>query len=562
MAGLAGCFCPVRIQPFCPEDPRYSDAKTPLTIDVHAHVFNASDLQVREFIQRVVLKQNGPFGDAARVLSGLLQSVSWELAPSAEKETEILRKLAPVLAKCDTPGSGAALNTLRDSAYQTARTELNAALQRTGRTAPAPAEQDYRSLSRTERRLAHATAQADFLIRNLPESREEYLVQRDERALIRRSEPTVQGTIDFVIQNFQYRYVSVYDYLETYSRGNTRKVDLLVAHMVDYDWWLAQGQRTRTPLRDQIAVMEQIALRTGGRVHAFAPFDPFREVMAGSGLAESSLAVVQDAVRSRGCIGVKLYPPMGFAAWGNEQLGDYWKDGSWLPEAARQPGFGKKLDMAMEALFTWATAEDVPIMAHTNMSNGPEKSFEKLASARYWQQALEKFDRGGRNIRVNFGHFGDTDLVDDGPGQSEPFVDLMTTASGAPGARAFADASYFSDVLNNFDGLSKTLRGLYLRRDGVLGKRLMYGSDWEMCLVEPNVRAYLSDFERLYEVLGKDFEPQGPQWRTLADDFFGRNAVEYLGLKRDQQTRRRLDAFYKDRVAAPGWMKKVDALTS
>src|SRR5438876_19712 len=82
-AGLVGCFRSARIEPFCPEDPRYSDAKTPLTIDVHAHVFNASDLQVREFIQRVVLKQKGPMGDAARVLSGLLQSVSWELAPSA-----------------------------------------------------------------------------------------------------------------------------------------------------------------------------------------------------------------------------------------------------------------------------------------------------------------------------------------------------------------------------------------------------------------------------------------------------------------------------------------------
>jgi hypothetical protein len=88
----------------------------------------------------------------------------------------------------------------------------------------------------------------------------------------------------------------------------------------------------------------------------------------------------------------------------------------------------------------------------------------------------------------------------------------------------------------------------------------MYGSDWEMSLVEPNVKAYMRDFEKLYEALVKDFEPQGPQWRTLADDFFGRNAVQYLGLKQGEQTRRRLDAFYKDRIAMPGWAKKVDAM--
>jgi hypothetical protein len=560
VSSVAGCsLLRRRPETMCPDDPRYSDGAKPLTVDVHAHFFNASDLQVKQFIDQVALKQKGPFGDAARVLSGVLQDVSWEAAPSAKEELEMLRKLAPVLAKCEASGSNAALAGLRDAAYRSARSELNAALERTGRSGPTATGRSYTAQSALERRLGNATAQADFLVRHLPETHDEYLQQRQSRAAIRRSEPTVQGTIDFVIQNFQYRYVSVHDYLETYSRGATRRVDLLVAHLVDYDWWLARGQPTRTTLRDQVGVMEEISLLTGGRVHAFAPFDPFREVMSTLEGGDSSLALVRQAVHERGCIGVKLYPPMGFAAWGNAAL-DVWKDSSWLPDVVLRPDFGKRLDDAMAALFTWAREEQVPITAHTNVSNGPARRFEELATAKYWKQALEQFDRGGKNLRIDFAHFGDTEMVGEGPGHSEALVDLMSTSAGSRGAKAFADASYFSDVLNSAEKLTGILKALYLRQSGLLAKRLMYGSDWEMSLVERNVESYLSGFEQLYDGLRTDLEQHGDQWRTLADDFFGRNATDFLGLRKGEATRMRLEEFYRGRVATPAWMKKVDAL--
>jgi hypothetical protein len=543
----------------CPDDPRYSDGATPLTVDVHTHVFNASDLQVKQFIDLVVLKQKGPLGDATRVLSGVLQDVSWEAAPGAKEELEMLLKLAPALAKCEASGSNAALAGLREVAYRSARSELNAALARTGRTGPTATGRNYPEQSALERRLANATAQADFLVRHLPETRDEYLQQRQSRASIRRSEPTVQGAIDFVIQNFQYRYVSVHDYLETYSRGATRKVDLLVANLVDYDWWLARGQPTKTTLRDQVGVIEEISLLTGGRVHGFAPFDPFREVMFTLRGGDSSLAMVKEAVRERGCIGVKLYPPMGFAAWGNSAL-DVWKKSSWLSDVVLRPDFGKRLDDAMAALFIWSRDEQVPITAHTNVSNGPARRFEELATAKYWKQAFEQFDRDGKDLRINFGHFGDTEIVEQGPAHSEAFVDLMSLPAGSPGAKAYADASYFSDVLNSADKLTEILKALYLRQNGVLAKRLMYGSDWEMSLVERNVEGYLSGFEQLYDGLRTDLESRGTQWRTLVDDFFGRNAADFLGLRKGEATRTRLEKFYRERIATPAWMKKVDAL--
>jgi hypothetical protein len=543
--GVVGCsFFREPPVAFCPNDPDIGDPTTPLTIDVHAHVFNASDLQVKRFIELVAAKQGDGLGQAIGDMGGVLENLGWQLAPRADDELAMLQGLRPALDKCDVAATARTVGELRERAYRAARGDLNVALERARK-------------ARQERTLSRATTQSDFLIRNLPETRAEYLRESSARKLSR--EKSVQGAIDFVIQNFQYRYVSVHDYLETYSRGPGRRLDLVVAHLVDYDWWLAKGSPTPTVLKDQVRVMEQIALVTSGRVHFFAPFDPFREVAARLQGGDSSLALVQDAVRKRGALGVKLYPPMGFAAMGNATLpAALWQGRDWLPELVRRPDFGQRLDEAMTALLTWARDDQVPLMAHSNASNGPLKEFEELATPRYWKQAIEGFDTDPtKKLRVNFGHFGHRV-----PGQSESFIDLMSPRRGTPGAKAFADASYFSDVLENPKSLSATLMALYLKRDGVLAKRLMYGSDWQMSLVERGVDNYLADFERVYLELQRALEQQGEQFRTLSDDFFGRNAVDYLGLRKGEPARKRLDAFYNGRLnGQPGWMKKIDVMT-
>jgi hypothetical protein len=72
--------------------------------------------------------------------------------------------------------------------------------------------------------------------------------------------------------------VNVYEYLQKYSTGRTRKIDVMVAHLVDFDWPLGRGDTTTTSLTDQFRVMDKISQLTGGRVLCFAPFDPFKEV--------------------------------------------------------------------------------------------------------------------------------------------------------------------------------------------------------------------------------------------------------------------------------------------
>jgi hypothetical protein len=55
---LTGCASFLLRSPItlCPSDPRISDPTTPLTVDTHGHVFNASGLQIRGFIDHALTK--------------------------------------------------------------------------------------------------------------------------------------------------------------------------------------------------------------------------------------------------------------------------------------------------------------------------------------------------------------------------------------------------------------------------------------------------------------------------------------------------------------------------
>lgn len=569
LAGLLpGCSLLQRSPvPICPNDASISDPQTPLTVDVHSHVFNGSDLQVQKFIELVLPGQHDGLAKGAAALGGVLQDLAWNLAPNARDELKTLAVLQSSFEKCDPTALQVKLNNLRQSGYELARSQLQAAVTRR-RPAQAPRASNFGELLSLEAQAPNATARTDLIIQHLPESYETYRLQRDRRALAApAAAPSPAGIIDFVVQNFQYRYVSVCDYLNNYSSGKARKIDLLVASLVDFDWWLAKGQPTPSSLSDQVLAMEQIAIATGGRVHAFVPFDPLREVAFRNGkTAQSSLALVRDAVVSHGCIGVKMYPPMGFAASGNADL-DVWRAKPWLPDIVNGSDFGRQLDAALADLYRWCIEEQVPIMAHTNFSNGAAPELAELATARHWKPVFDAIDtNAGKKLRVNFGHFGDTSLVEDGTTRSDAFMALMHVAPLQSGALAFADASYFSDVLDHADGLRAVLKTLYLspsqQQPRLLGKRLMYGSDWEMSLPELGVDRYLTAFETVFAKLQADLAKLDPAWNSLEDDFFGRNAAVYLGLRKGGATRARLDKFYGRRVSPPDWARKVDALGS
>lgn len=389
----------------------------------------------------------------------------------------------------------------------------------------------------------------------------------DEPALTRMAQArrTARGTIAFVLQNFQYRYVTIHDYLRLYNQPGKRVVDLMMPMMVDYDWWLDRGQGTLSSLENQVGVMEQLAIATGGRVHAFVPFDPLREVMHGLNRSNpGSLDLVKRAL-GRGCLGVKLYPPMGFAALGNAMVQrerpDFWRR-AWLPDEIKVADLGQRLDGALHQLYRHCIDHDIPLMAHSSLSNGAAKDFEALAGASHWRRALDAYP----GLRINFGHFGETQPLmqgDEGYRRALGFTALMQ--STGPGERAYADSGFFTETMEESEKMRALLQRLYTTtRDkghASLSNRFLYGSDWEMTLTHGRVDRYLSAFEGLFERMAGERLAGGEGAPTLSRKFFGANAVAYAGLRAGEKTRARLQAFYDlHRVATPEWMRKVDSL--
>jgi hypothetical protein len=364
--------------------------------------------------------------------------------------------------------------------------------------------------------------------------------------------------LDYIIQNFQYRYVTSQDYVETFN-STDHGVDLMLASMVDYDWWLAGGLATKTPLEVQMQVMEQISILTRGRVHAMAPYDPMRDVAFSlKQTKRSSLDFVQEAVLKRGAVGVKLYPPMGFAPLGNsKQSKGFWKATGVPDSLSSLTDLGARLDAALEKFYGWCEQNEVPVMAHSRRSNGPGPQFQDLAGPEYWALALECCPR----LRVSFGHFGDFSDALTTPQKApdaQTFIDLMSKVD----SHAFADTGFFSEVLTDNNELYNRFEAFYKSASGLLlTERLMYGTDWDLLLNAGVVNQYFDQFVAMFKRLDGAVSVPGPA--TLSRRFFGYNALDWAGLRTGGAARQRLDDFYRingigTNGPKPDWMEKAD----
>ncbi len=367
---------------------------------------------------------------------------------------------------------------------------------------------------------------------------------------------TAGSVIDFVVEMFQYRYTSFARYLDDFERASGRRVNLTLSALVDYDWWLNSGRPTETSLQEQVDLMAELAVVTGGRLHYWAPFCPYRQAQwrLEPRSTFSSLKLVQNAVRENGAVGVKIYPPMGFAPYGNATLpASIWRSASWLSGLARSDSFGKELDLSMDELYAWCVAEDIPILAHANTSSGPSDAFEALAGPDYWEMALNMYGQ----LRVIFGHFGGAE-DNASAAKARRFIQLMGSSSGGSGIHASADVSYFERAMENPTELGNALRGLLSPGsdpNGVLEKRLLFGSDWKMLLLEAHADQYLKDFAAVFADLAQN-PPTETNLSTLVVDGFGRNALNAVGLHTSGASRSRLSKFYAKRgIPAPQWMK-------
>ncbi|HVY39294.1 MAG TPA: amidohydrolase family protein [Polyangia bacterium] len=321
-------------------------------------------------------------------------------------------------------------------------------------------------------------------------------------------------------------------------------VSLFTPSLVDYDAW--SDDRPPTPLWQQVLIQEQIARlsvagrvgRPDARVHPFVAYDPRRQAESGAGdgprqgparatephAGSTAIDLVRYAVQSAGFLGVKLYPPVGFAPLDNPTL---------------QPGLplAAALDRALVLLYELCESSEVPILTHTSASNEYGLGLRRLANPARWAPVLQRFPA----LRLDLGHFGG-----EVPAWTDEAIALIESYPNV-----YADLSNSPLVYD--DAYAERLRGLLpglLARHPRLRRRLMYGSDWWLSALDP-----LADraIDRFRAVLSPVLTPDA------SADLMGRNALRFLGFLDEQDAprpgaaARRLRAFY-GAAPRPPWL--------
>jgi len=333
--------------------------------------------------------------------------------------------------------------------------------------------------------------------------------------------------------------------------------------------------------------MARIACRRDGpRVHGFVGFDPLRQALYDyhqrKPTDKDPMAVVRRAIEvarisdststktTGGFVGVKLYPPMGFRAIDNEHLSDdRFNEPAYLrsPDMGLGSEIGGKLDAALSRLYTWCSANNVPIMAHTSHSFGPNSDYEDRADPAFWANVLKQdaFPR----LRINLAHFGHFNNAVQ-YARSESYVDkcwewtIGKIIASSTEAYVYADISSLGEILKTgpsrkIVGCMKAFKEHFPNSD----ERLLYGTDWSMIAQEDRFPRLLSS-KSFPDVMIFFLKAVGYN-NTQIEGIMFRNAVRFLGLSKGEReefgensTRARLEKIYAAHNLSTGWMSVFD----
>lgn len=335
-------------------------------------------------------------------------------------------------------------------------------------------------------------------------------------------------------------------------------IDLYVPLVIDYEYWFKNTIDNN--IKDQIDyIHKEVILPHKGKIHPFAPYDPARELAFKYGMHSpdgelennSSLALVKDAIKTKGFIGVKLYNSLGYRPLYNESASNERRRVAIRNEKMQYLFEGKEYDKVLLELYDYCIENEVPITTHCGMygiESYPNASFD-FGKALFWRDVLSKGKY--KNLHLNLAHFGwnlkagyrgKNSWVEDICKMMNEFNYLFTDVachrvmSNRDRRRYFAD---YKKICSDYP---------------VVKKRLLFGIDWH---VVKRVKNYKNFKDKYVEML----KHKNLFTHNEIDDFLGGNALIFLGLQPGGKNRERLDKFYKDnKIDPPKWFKSTSRL--
>ncbi|MFD0894706.1 amidohydrolase family protein [Luteolibacter ambystomatis] len=365
---------------------------------------------------------------------------------------------------------------------------------------------------------------------------EDHLQRRGENPDV---DSGIKATLHFlwVLTQDDARLVDLYRQLHAGapSAGKIR----IVSHMMDLapvydqtpdskellDFRNQQIQRTRTFTQ----------LRTSGATY-FVAYNPYRDYWQG-GRPGDALKLVKDAITKHGAAGVKVYPPSGYRASGNQiekkptPLFTRHPANQWTARYGHIGGTtgGAALDKELEELLLWCISRDVPVFTHSGYGEFEARKGYGVANANplYWKQFLESHpepDGSPCRLRLCLAHAGGGDYWF-GCGKHSDWGRMVyelccqypnvycEVTSGEELLDANRRAYFVNQLATLFTQSEKTPHPF--------GKKLLYGSDWPLpdpgapaAVLKATQEAFLHDSLRIHYA-----------------DYFHLNAERYLRRK-------------------------------
>jgi Amidohydrolase len=442
-------------------------------VDIHCHTFNADDLPVRGFLERVVFNNHDLVRDVAVLVDLLIQGT----APGYAEENAYLDHLLSL----PTPRRGQ--RALQPMALPDLEVSVEQAYLELQTTHPALVERLSEEMPR-------------------PEGTRALWFGDGARRAVR------------WVKLFGMRRVDITGHLVANFGGDA--VDLFTPMLVDLGMGL--DDKAKTTASQQIALQEKISrlsmqgrlpVRTKAQVHPFVGFDPRRELWAQKvGEIVTPFELVQRAVERYGFVGVKMYPPMGFRPTANEPTREI-----------KTKADARKVDQILERLYQWCEDEDVPITVHCNASNDASEDYVNFSHPDLWAQVLGKHKR----LHLNLGHFGGTGKT----GRPSDWAGKITRlAERYP--HLYADVGchgiHKTVVAKNYEAALRRL----VKPSSAMRERLMYGSDWFMLALLPKNEDFLRAYEALYtRAVSSD--------ASAVRSFLGGAALGFLGFSAEER---------------------------
>lgn len=460
-----------------------------MIVDVHCHMFNGDDLPVAGFVRNVVLHSFGS-GDA-KLLDRCVQGN----APNAADDIQRFRDLMN--------GDVQITSAQVDQAFVEASEQVEAAL-----------AEDPALAAEVRRDLAEHDAAP---------------VEDDLQGL---GLPSPDRARDFVA----IMLLSCVDIPARYAATTGKGVSLAIPLLVDLDAGVHDRSIT-TPqdlvevfdLQSEASMRELLPGAKDLRLHPFIGYDPLRELawqLDPRRTGPSPVEIVQDAVLTRGFVGVKVYPPMGWRPAGNA-VDD--------TQSIRYRGL---LDEIVLHFARWCAGEQVPVTAHCNDSNYASAAAHGDAHPDYWHALLHQVEK----LRLNLGHFGGIHEDERAYGWTRAIAGIM-----ADHENVYADVSCHDLHHDSARHRHNQVLGWLSGTGHPITSQTMFGTDWFMQVLNKDATSFLETYRADWEAT---FD------KDAVDPFLRANALRFLGFDdASNENGKRLAARYKRfGITKPDWL--------